>query len=226
MPRRSSNPVTQLISNGRKGSTNRRRNRRQQKVGDFQVSPTAIIPAPQFNQVVRSLTRTIDAGPVFSTSVAHGLYGFSFKFSDIIDYSSFTATFDQYRIDKIDFEIRGVTLPASPSSAVPYSLLAAAVDFDSASAPVAFTDILQYSNVIALTPGQSYTMTFNPRILTNVTVSAASQEAVSKGHAWLSLLNPDVVHYGVRLAVKQSTSTSLSVWYIFLRYHFSLRSSR
>lgn len=223
MPRRSSNAISQLTSNSRKGM---RRNRRRQRVGDFQVSPTAVIPAPQPNFVVRSLTRTIDAGPVFSTSAAAGLYGFSFKFSDMVDYSSFTATFDQYRLDKIDFEIRAVTLPAAPTNAVPYSLLAAAVDFDSGSAPAAFTDILQYSNVVCLTPGQSYTLTFRPRLLANVTVSAVTQEAISKGHTWLSTLNPDVLHYGVRLAVKQSTSTNLSVWYVFLRYHFSLRSSR
>jgi len=222
MPRKNNNNAVQNLLQNRKPRTKHRRKR----IGDFQVTPNSVITAPVPNLVVRSLTRTIDAGQVYSTSAAAGAYGFPFKFSDITDYASFAATFDQYRFDKIDFEVRAVTLPQAPSSSIGYSHCAFAVDFDSASAPGAFLDVLEYSNVVVLSPGQSYTVSFVPRLLVDTQVSAAAQDAISKSHQWVSTLNPAVVHYGVRLCVKQSTSTNLSAWYVFIRYHISLRSSR
>lgn len=200
--------------------------RRSAKVRDWQTQPTAVIVPPPFSRAYRNIDRTIDFAGVTSTSTTAGLYGFSFKLSDVGDYTAFTSSFDQYMIQEIDFSVRAVTIPATPTSVPAYSLCSFAVDFDSSAVPTAYTDILQYANCITLTTGESYSVRFVPHISMDADIAGVSTSAVSRGKQWIDLLEPDVTHYGVRLSVKPSTSTNVSAWYVTARYHIALRSSR
>jgi len=211
-----------------KPSQNKRskRPRRNNKtVRDFQVALTSIVPSPSRVNTIRRIYRTIDKAMVTSTSIANGLYGYNFQFQEVTDVASFQATFDHYMIEKVDFEIRACSLRQAPSTTSSLCYLAAAVDFDSSAAPATATDILQYENCIVLLPEESRTMTFVPHILLDVDQAGATAGA-TKSRQWIDLSDITVPHYGVRLIVKQNTSTSQHYWYILARYQIALRSSR
>lgn len=197
------------------------------RIADWQTIPTQVIQPPPSNRAFRNIVRTIDFDEVTSTSSLPGLYGFIFVLSDVHDYVDFGSTFDQYRIDRIDFTVRAANQPALPAAGANFAICAFAVDFDSAVNPGTFGDILDYANCVTLMTGESYSVSFVPHVAMSAEITGATTaNTVSKGHQWLDLLDPTVIHYGVRLAVRTSTSTNVSTWHIMARYHMSLRSSR
>ncbi len=208
---------------------NKRRTNRQPYVPDWQTVPTSIVPVPTRNTFTQNITRTKDEGVFTSTNAAAGFYGLSFQFTDVVDWASFQSTFDQYKINKIDLEFRPANQLAVCGGAGARSYLAFAVDFDSAAIPTSVNDILQYSNVIVLHPGQAYTVSFVPHCLLGVD-NGSVQPAVTTRSPWLDLLTPDVVYYGIRAVVTQASFTTGTsnppAWQVHARLHISLRSSR
>lgn len=212
--------------NKRPAHRGRRNPNRQPSVPDWQTVPTSIVPVPTRNSFTRNITRTADRGFMTSTASASGFYGFNFLFTDVVDWASFQNTFDQYKINRIDFELRPMNQLAICGQVANPSYLAVAVDFDSSASPGSVNDILQYSNVVVLHPGQAYTLSFVPHVTLGVD-NGSVQPAVSSRSPWIDLLTPDVIYYGIRAAVAiAGSNTNPPTWKCFARYHISLRSSR
>jgi hypothetical protein len=76
-----------------------------------------------------------------------------------------------------------------------------------------------------LGPSEKYCCKISPCVDVATTTSAAASinGAMSVRQPWLDCSSPSVPHYGVKLAVTQSTSTNLTQWRVFCRYVFDFR---
>lgn len=166
--------------------------------------------------------KVVDKGVITSTASTDGLYAFPFALSDLSEVSSFTSIYDQYRLDRIDFHVIAVTQPSvNSTSATPYAFLAVITDYDDSSALATFALHLNYSNVAVLGPGQGHERSFRPR-LSMATSSGGDANTTS----WIDCATTSVPHFGIKVGVKTSTSTNVSSWYAFARYHISFRNVR
>jgi hypothetical protein len=170
----------------------------------------------------------VDKGTVTSTSSAAGLYGFVFQLNEIPDYTSFSNIFDQFRIEKVEVSIRPLTLPSAPGTAPAYADLWLAVDYDDATAPASVSVVQNYSNAVIVSPGKMTNIKLYPAVNTVVNNNFTSTFANSGGieRIWINSLNSDMAFNGMKIAVTQSTSTNLTAWRVFCRYHIAFRSCR
>lgn len=165
-------------------------------------------------------------GVVTSTSAAEGLYAFQFAISDLSEIASFTSIFDQYRLARIDMLIKPMTSPSTTANiSVPYSFAYVVTDYDDAAVLASASLSLNYQNCAILSPGQSHSRYLIPHVLMS-TFDGAAAFAQSKAAPWIDCANTNVVHYGAKISVTQSTSTFVSSWYIWTRYYVEFRCVR
>lgn len=177
---------------------------------------------------VIKLYQTVSLGALQSTSTLAGLYSYAMQFSDIPDYLSYTETWDMYRIDSIEYHFIPTSQPALPGSALAYSFLYVVNDYDDSVAPTGTSQLMQYSNLTICGPGQAHTRKIRPHQAVATTnssgLSITGVRNIESG--WNDIAFPNINHYGLKAVVSQSTSTSLTGWFLFARVEFSLRSQR
>jgi len=182
------------------------------------------IPNKKF-ETMTTLYSTVNRGVITSSSAAEGLYAFSFALSDVPDYLNYVAVWDVFCIKEIMLTFIPVTLQSAPSTGPAYAFAYVAPDFDDATTPANSTSMLSYATVAVLGPREKYSCKFPPRIDVATTTSAAASVngVMNVRNAWLDCSSPSVPHYGVKVAVTQSTSTSLTQWVMFARYTIGFR---
>lgn len=127
---------------------------------------------------------------------------------------SYANIFDQYKVLSLTLHINAVTQPAFPASTSPYSILGVAPDYDD-SAGISYANILNYASARLLPTGRSTVYTIKPQVIIGGTTA---NRMVSS--PWIDFADPDVPHYGFKIAVKQSTSTNTSYWWAYLEVEF------
>jgi len=167
----------------------------------------------------------VNKGIVTSSSAAEGLYAFSFALSDVADYTSYTGIWDVFQIREIVVTLVPLTLQSAPSAGPSYAICYVAPDFDDATTPANTTAMLSYSTMAFLGPSDRYSFRFAPAVDIATTTSAASaiNGVFNKRSPWLDCSSPSVPHYGVKVAVTQSTSTNLTQWNVFARYTIAFK---
>jgi hypothetical protein len=168
----------------------------------------------------------VDKGILTSSSVAEGLYGFQFYAGDLSEISSFTSIFDQYRITAVHIVIKpSAQLSTTASATPPYAYLYVVTDYDDSSTLASASLALNYQNCSIITPGYSHSRVVRPHV--NLTAaSGGSGIAVSRVSPWVDAADTNVIHYGLKCAVTQSTSTNLAQWHIWFRYFVEFRMVR
>jgi len=153
------------------------------------------------------------------------LYAFSFALSDLADYTSYISVWDQFRIIEIDLTLVPVTLQSAPSTGPAYAFCFVAPDYDDATTPANSATMLSYANMAVLGPSEKYSCKIAPCCDAAMTTSAAAtiSGSMSVRSPWLDCSSPSVVHYGLKAAVTQSTSTNLTQWNLFARYVVEFR---
>ncbi len=179
---------------------------------------------PAANSFLR-VTRNVNYGVLTSTSAANGFYGINFQINSVGDVSSFAAIFDLYRIAKVDIIIRPMSQPMLPGSTASYANMFVAVDYDDSNAPASQQEVLDYANCKILSPGQGTTLSITPRVAVGA-YNGSLNPALSQPSPWIDMTYTTVQHYGLKICVQQSTSTNVTNWYLFLRYHLEFKNSR
>jgi len=182
--------------------------------------------APGRNIILRNVEKWIDKGILTSTSLAAGFYAFQFVLQDIPDSSQFTSIFDQYRLTRVDVRVIPMTQHALPAGSSAISMCWVATDFDDSAAPSSVAQVQNYSNALAISPGSGTMFSFKPMIETAVQQSGGAIVAGGVAEPWLNCSQPNIPHFGVKVAITQSTSTNVNYWYIIFRYHVAFRSAR
>jgi hypothetical protein len=167
-------------------------------------------------------------GFVTSTTVATGLYAFSTVFTDLPDNANYSAAFDQYRIDCVEYHVIPVTQPSLPASSIGYSFAHVYHDYDDAATPSGTTAALSTANMTVLGPGDKHIRKIKPHVAIAASSSgAAAITGVRNEQAgWFDAASSNVPHYGLKIVVSQSTSTSANAWYVYARITASLRNVR
>jgi len=182
-------------------------------------------PMPGSRLTTRQLTKTFSNSTGLSGSsinIASGatstLGALAFTLSDLAQVSSFSALFDQYRFERVRLHVKArnnavfVANTASPNAAVPQLLLV--IDRDDNTAPSAYTDLLQYDNVVSVSGEEDAIVDLVPSI-----TPAVFSGGVFSGYAstpsnsmWIDIANTTVPVYGVKFATDTLTLSTTSSW--------------
>jgi len=182
---------------------------------------------PEFNNTLKKdnsvhrFIQTIDAGTVFTTStVGPTFYSKFFQLADIAQQTSFTALFDQYRIDEIELWFQPQV--SITNNAATFVNFYSVIDYDDAAVPTGLGQLQQYTNVMVTPISQGHYVRFKPHI-----AIAAYQGAFSgfenKGPCWIDAASPSVQHYGFKAGCNTTASPIIN-FNLIIRYHFSMRN--
>jgi len=230
MPR----PQRQMSSNPRRArARNRRRETPQRDPAQFVSQITTRVAdftkAQRFidNRQIK-ISQWADYGAVTSTSTAAGFYSFSTVFTDIPDNANYSSSFDQYKVDSIEYHILPCTQAASPGTAPAYAFCFVYHDYDDVATPTSVSSARSYGNTVVLAPGERHIRKIRPHVATAATTSGAASIVGAKNEiaSWIDTSSTGVPHYGLKIAVQQSNSTAINTWYVWARITCSLRNQK
>lgn len=169
-----------------------------------------------------------DYGLITSTSVAAGVYAYPFVFTDLPDNASYSSAFDQYKVESLEFHLVPLSQASLPGSALAYSQAFVIHDYDDAVNPASAAAMRAYKNCVILAPGDRHARKIKPHTATAATSSAAASIIGARNEPanWIDITSTSVPHYGIKVFVTQSTSTSVTSWYLWCRATVSLRGQR
>lgn len=128
-------------------------------------------------------------------------YGRSFALSDLVNYTEFTALFDQYKITgvKLDFipfadNVSWEVASLANLTATPGGPLLIAPDHDDATPPADANEMLQRQDTKVLPVGRRHRMFIKPKY----NVATYSGGGVRPASGWLDAGSVGVPHYGVK----------------------------
>lgn len=161
-------------------------------------------------------------------------FSIAFNLADFPQVSTFSALFDQYRIEKVLVRATArsnavfIANTAAPNAAVPLGYLV--VDYDDATAPSAITDLYQYGNCQRFNGEEDWVVELVPALTPAVYSSGAfSGYEVSPSNAhWIDVANTSVPTYGIKGGIGPLTATTTSswVWDLEIEAILSFKNSR
>lgn len=149
---------------------------------------------------------------------------FTFKLSDVPDYTEFTSLFDLYKIDKISVTVLPRVSEWSGTDMTGY--LFSVMDYDGGAVSSRAT-MFSYDNFQVTPFNKNRTFTFKPRTLQFAQGSALN--SVSKPSQWLDCNSPGVEHFGLVLgcdSIGGAGSGQGQTWDLFIDYHMSFKTTR
>jgi len=178
---------------------------------------------------VYTLVQNIDTNYTLSqAALTESTLAFKFQLNDLADYTSFQVIFDQYKIDKVQVQIRpiGRAQPIVGINTEKIPLLFTVIDYDDATAPTGTSQLKEYSNC-NVSLYETVVATFAPHMAL-AAYSGAFSSFANVGPTWIDIANPSVQHYGLKLACEAGLSgqTLLQYWDIQFKYQVSFRNVR
>jgi len=181
------------------------------------------------------LTHTGNSGDaIVATPTAVLDFAFAFSLGDLPQVASWSALFDQYRIEKIKlrFMYRGSSISilsaASPNALLPMAHVV--LDFDDSNALTTIASALEYATHRYLRPGDSLEIEFTPAIARALYASGAftGYELIPSNQVWIDMANTGVPHYGVKGVIENLTTASTEnvVWDVNATYVVSFSNVR
>jgi len=184
---------------------------------------TRSIALPRTTQMVT--WRQSAEGTIVASASAVVTQQFAFTLSSLDQYTTFTALFDQYRIDAIRFAVVPCANALGLSDAINYQPLYCVIDYDDNVALSSVAVARQYDNLIELGVGESLERTFAPKIQVQTNLANTTTGGISNiGPQWLDCNTAGIYHYGVKLLVPQGNADNK--WDIFVEYYVSFASVR
>jgi hypothetical protein len=155
------------------------------------------------NQVYR-VYQTAELGNLTTSSAGAEVDGAqAFQLSQIQGYTSYTAAFDQYRIDQIEVQM---TLSSSTSTIVDNFRWLSVTDYDDIST-VSFNGLLQYANVTDCNRNEAVLRVFQPHIAVSTNSGGSGILGKNEPSSWLDSASPSVNHFGVKWALSATSTT-------------------
>jgi hypothetical protein len=166
-------------------------------------------------------------------SATAALIAIAFRLDDLGQASTFSALFDQYKLDKVvlRFTTRNPAVmvfnTASPNGGVPLGYVTP--DRDDASAPTSVDAVRQYDLANGFTGTSSFDVVIEPRPTAALYASGAfTGYNAMDTEPWIDVANSDVPHYGIKIGIGALTATTSSswVWDLEAFYYVSFRNTR
>jgi len=132
-------------------------------------------------------------------------YGRYFSANDVIQFSSFAAVFDQYKIDTVEVWMT----PFGSASAPGYNAncrIYSAVDYDDANTPTSINAIQQYENSVVTRSTDGHYIKFVPHIAVAAYGGTFTQFKNEKTD-WIDVASTNTSFYGLKAAIDPTSST-------------------
>lgn len=167
-----------------------------------------------------------------STTSVPNRYAASFTLSDVVNYSEFTALFDEWKIDSVEVHFiprnnksgTGTGLDGPATSAAYVSWL----DFDNVGFVGSDLDDGLQSHTFQVSDCHSKTVRkFTPLCNMQTTkVDGTIVTGVSLTNPWLDCATPGVANYGIKFGIYNTSGNADVIIDIFTKYNLSFRCTR
>lgn len=173
--------------------------------------------------------RRFNKGTLTLNNLAEVFQAYTFKLSDLPNYTEFTNLFDRYRICKVavhlipqwtNSDLNPVTTTERVNPAI-YSV----VDTTEDAAPTSLNEMYEYSNCKITRGGRIHKRYFTPSVLTSAFESGASTAYIPKFKQWLTTDDPATPHYCMKIAAdKTSTSSNNFTIRVMMTYYLQCKN--
>jgi len=157
----------------------------------------------------------------------------AFSLQDLDQVTSFTAVFDQYRIDRVVMQVKSrnstpnFNISSTANATPPQTFWV--VDRDDSAPFTTLAQARQYDNVQEATCADNVEIDLQPSVTPAVYASGAfSGYAIVRTGMWLDCNNVSIPHYGVKWAISEISvaATDTYYWDVFFYYYVSFRNVR
>lgn len=211
---------------GRTGPPKKRFKRTFNKPGRQRFDSNPLPPTLPGNKYVRKFIRWEDLGNISGSAASDSFGHFSFRLQDIPNYSEFVALFDNFRIDKVMLLFMpNATDITTSSTALTAGRLITAIDYDDASNWSSINDGLQYESCLIKEFDQTFTRFLKPCYTVPVN-NTAGTTGIKLSNDWVDCGTPDVIWYGVKYCIPQTTTNQVPSWRVFARFYLSFQQTR
>lgn len=162
-----------------------------------------------------------------------GGQGFSFQVSDLPNITEFENLYDQFRINKVKFQliprfsessIVGTT--SSPTSQMGLGNLWSVIDYDDKNVPTNVTDLLQYQTLKRTQFNKTHTRAFVPACTPEIYSTGVTTTYGIKKRQWIDMAAPQTQHYGVKVWYDGNPGTATIVYDLVVMYNVSFKGVR
>jgi len=169
---------------------------------------------------------------VAQTAGAATLQGLSFDLNKLDQVSSFTALFDAFRVEAVEYTFRPMFTATSligaglPGILYLSPLIYTVIDLDDGSNPSSLATLREYGTCKVHDDKHVFKVgPFTPRIGAD---AGGIGGAFQLGMQWIDAANPSLAHYGIKLGITPGVAgqTSLQVWNVTTRAIISFKNVR
>ncbi len=168
---------------------------------------------------------------IVSQQLADTAFVLAFGLQDLLQASSFTGVWDQYRIEKIKAmfvatasEVTYSTTATAPPAVPP---LAIVVDYDDSTVLGSMAAALNYDNIQLLAPYQSCSVEIIPKFAPTVWNSGVASGFSTKASIdeWIDVASPAIPFFGIKGYVSaDASSTGHQSWRVYVEYVVSFKN--
>lgn len=183
-----------------------------------------------FNKVtVHHYKRMYDGG----TIVGNALYnpyvnGFNYKFSNLPNYTEFTALYDQFRINYVVTKWYLKIDPSAQTAATAsFPRMYYCVDADDDAPPTNINELRNHgrTRMVIMNPNRPVTIKFRPSVLIQAYEGATTTAYIPKWKQFVDCADFATPHYGLKVAIDDLTNTNYQVTVETILY-FTMRDVR
>jgi len=159
---------------------------------------------------------------------------YSFKLSDLPQYTEFTALFDKYRITGVKLKvIPRITMqtPAGYQTAATSYMptIVHTIDYDDATTPTDASQLNQYDTVKMAHNGKPFSVWIRPRAAqAQFGAGVFTSYGSSNPKQWMDVASPDIVYYGWKWATNgyPATLNGNQAWDVYATYYLEFMNPR
>jgi len=167
--------------------------------------------------------QTVDKAATWLTSSSSVpvFAGTNFTLSDLDQYTTFTALYDQYKITRLEAWVE-LNSPANTISNTHLNKLYTSIDYDNSTAPTSIGSIQDFQNCVETSILDGHYRSWVPHVAF-ATYSGTFVSYANVAAPWIDCNSTAVQHYGLRGAVGSSSSGG-DVISLRVRYHVLFRN--
>lgn len=142
------------------------------------------------------------------------LQGKNFNMTLLPNYTEFSALFDRYKITTIKLSYHLKYDPSAQGAGqANFPRLYYIKDYDDAATPSSINELREHSRcqMRILTPNRPVHIVLKPSILSETYRTNITSAVAPKWRQWIDWGNPDVPHYGLKIAIDDLTNTNYKV---------------
>jgi hypothetical protein len=177
---------------------------------------------------VFQVTQTVYAATGIQSSTTVSVTGeIVFKASDLPQWSSFSALFDQFKIKRVTLLFRPVANQLYTGTAISVPTMATAIDQTGNGTPSTTNQVLEYESALLVSATTPFTRTLVPKALLQMYLGVASTSYTPVSR-WIDCATGGgTPHYGVIYSLNASpVATSAYTYQVDVRYEMMFKNVR